>query len=81
VQGRKTLSKRKLNGSFKDCKSTKESLSKLTYHEVDWAVNKPPKRGRGLSSADKAAVREVSSATDEDVDNSKGSRTIRSHQC
>lgn len=43
---------RKLDGNLKDYKSTAEGLSRLTNHEVEAAVNKPPKRGRGISTED-----------------------------
>lgn len=47
-----TSRERKLDDNLKDYKSTTEGPSRLTNIEAEAAVNKPPKRGRGISTED-----------------------------
>lgn len=44
-----------------------ENLSKLLDHEVELAVSKPPKRVKGLSANEEAALKATLGATDDDI--------------
>lgn len=59
--------KRRIDGTFHDYPSTKESLSTLTDKEVEDAVSRPPLKRRGLLPTDMDALTMVYSTTREEV--------------
>lgn len=54
-----------MEGTFRDHKSTKESLSTLTDRDVEDAVSQPPMKKKTLISADADGLKFVCRATDE----------------
>lgn len=65
--------KRRIDRTFHDYKSTKESLLSLTDREAEDAVAQPPMKKKMVSSADADRLKSVFRATDQEINKATNS--------
>lgn len=58
---------RKLKGMFQYYRFTKESLSTLSYKDVDEAINHPPVKKKVISNQDIQGIKKLLPLTDEEI--------------